>query len=161
MKICKLKILSIATCYLLIASWTESQSMEETYQDMTGKVDSIQKTLSQQRMTIDKACGKDIVILMGNAGSGKSTLVSLLADAPLRIDSYGCIVPDADGIKIASGIHSITKYPAFLQTKVGMVWCAFWAIISPSNLIKTAGASMAISADAIPPVNGNGEVGRI
>jgi len=42
-----------------------------------------------------------------------------------------------------------------------MVWCLFRAIISPAHLIKKAGASMTIPADAILTVNGNGEGDRL
>ena len=45
--------------------------------------------------------------------------------------------------------------------KVRMVWCAFRAIISPSNLLKVADASMDVSADAISTVNDNWEGDRI
>ena len=91
--------------------------------DMTGeRVDHIQKTLLRQLSTLEEACGKEIVVLMGNTGSGKSTLANLLADVPLEIDSSGRIVTITGGFAVAPGTHSATKHPAFLGSRVGMIW---------------------------------------
>lgn len=64
--------------------------------------------------------------------------------------------------KLASIISRNLLYLNVFPAPNRCVWCgAFRAIINSDYLIKKAGASMAISADAILTVNGNGEGGRL
>ena len=97
--------------------------VEASNQDISDKVEYIQRTLLQQKNMLDQVSGREIIVLMGNTGSGKSTLASLLADIPLRIDSSGRVVQDTGVFTIGSGGRSITKYPTFVEIEGGvMVW---------------------------------------
>lgn len=96
--------------------------VEASNQDISDKVEYIQRTLLQHKNMLDQASGREIIVLMGNTGSGKSTLASLLTDIPLRIDSSGRVVQNTGVFNIGSGRRSITKYPTYIEIDGEMVW---------------------------------------
>jgi hypothetical protein len=64
---------------------------------------------------------------VGATGSGKSTLVHLLADIHLmvRMNAFGglCLVPERTLFAVASGPNSVTTMPGFWHDPNGVVYC--------------------------------------
>lgn len=75
-----------------------------------------------QNLPGQKVSGKDITVILGNTGSGKSTITNFLARVPMKVDTKGNLVPE-DGIgkvKVSYGGRSETKFPGLLpDTEVG------------------------------------------
>lgn len=116
MQIHSLKGLMVFCC--LVSTLFHKIQCMEVKENASFVVERIQKTLLEQAVNLEQARGSDIVVLLGNTGSGKTTIINLLAEAPLKLDSSARVVADGSvGFRVESGSHSITKYPAFLQTR--------------------------------------------
>jgi energy-coupling factor transporter ATP-binding protein EcfA2 len=62
----------------------------------------------------DDVRGKDITIVLGNTGSGKSTMLNLLARAEMKVDIDGNFVPIVPKLKVRAGGMSCTKFPELI-----------------------------------------------
>jgi len=65
---------------------------------------------------------KDITVILGNTGSGKSTFTNMFAKAPMKIDTKGNLLPsDGKGVAfVNSGFDSVTKFPNVIsETDIG------------------------------------------
>jgi len=76
----------------------------------------------KQNFVGQEVSGKDVTVILGNTGSGKSTIVNFLARVPMKVDTKGNLVP-ADGtgkVRVSYGGHSETKFPKLIaDTEVG------------------------------------------
>jgi len=81
-------------------------------------VERFKTILIQSQSVIEQAKGKNIVFIVGNTGSGKSTLIHYLLGSKLRENrgNFGSylIEPDEDtaGPRIGHGAFSVTMYPS-------------------------------------------------
>lgn len=77
---------------------------------------------------MNSSTGKDIVVFLGNTGSGKSTLINYLNEKPLICERPGRIklgqIEDADAMQIGHGRGSQTFLPQFIN-KNGVLFYDF------------------------------------
>ena len=85
-------------------------------------VQHIGTMLQSKRSILEQINGRDITVILGNTGSGKSTMINFLARAPMLVDIYGNFIPQ-DGrerVKVRAGGISVTKFPELvLETEIG------------------------------------------
>jgi len=132
-KFSKLLLSTTVGCmlHLTCASlYTYASSSEAPTEDsMLGEesVQKIQQALQDNKATLRTLSGKDIIAFLGDTGSGKSTLINLLASVPLRTDTRGNVITQESeaSIKIGSGGRSITKRPQYLEVEGVGVLCDF------------------------------------
>ena len=85
-------------------------------------VQHIGAILQSKRTILEQINGRDITVILGNTGSGKSTMINFLARAPMLVDINGNFIPQ-DGrerVKVRAGGVSVTKFPELvLGTEIG------------------------------------------
>ncbi len=82
----------------------------------------ISQIIEENLPKCDFAKGKDITVILGNTGSGKSTMINMLAKAPMRVDSNGKLVPEFgyERVKVRAGGKACTKFPEVIPgTEIG------------------------------------------
>lgn len=68
--------------------------------------------------------GKDITVILGNTGAGKSTMINFLAKTPMVVNTLGKLVPEEGKarVRVRAGGKACTKYPeAIPDSDVGML----------------------------------------
>jgi energy-coupling factor transporter ATP-binding protein EcfA2 len=104
---------------------TLNEEMQNSYDLSFSKVKHIRRVLESKQDVLRSVTGLDITVVVGGTGSGKSTLINLLAGVQLEVDLDGCIqsVSSHQGMKIGGGFHSITKYPESIDVPgLGLVY---------------------------------------
>ncbi|KAL0210625.1 hypothetical protein RCL1_005061 [Eukaryota sp. TZLM3-RCL] len=86
------------------------------------KMDSIKARIAKNAAAIAMAKDKDIIIFIGNTGSGKSTLVNFVAGKQVIVDKNSRMNLVGDGVVMEGGINSVTSAPQFLTTPIGVVY---------------------------------------
>lgn len=92
--------------------------------------DEVSERFTKMRETIEEympkcsrdISGRDITVLLGNTGAGKSTMINLLVQAAMEVDLDGNFrpVPGQERVKVAAGGLSCTKFPEMvLGSEVG------------------------------------------
>lgn len=92
--------------------------------------DEVSEKFTKMREIIEeyrpKCCedvrGKDITVLLGNTGAGKSTMINLLARAPMEVDWDGNFRPveGQQRVKVGAGGVAVTKFPEIVPgTELG------------------------------------------
>lgn len=119
----KLLLSTVACCFLQCAH--ASTHVDATSMTIASRPDfdeagvqKIGQTLAQnQQIRVDLA-NKDITVVLGDTGAGKSTLINLLAGVPLRVNSRGELITknENEGAKIGAGAKSVTKSPYYIDT---------------------------------------------
>ena len=89
---------------------------EITYESFKGTLD---KHFQANPELFDSSKGKDIIVLLGKTGAGKSTLINYLGGKKLRVDEEGDIVlensEDKSAMSIGTGADSCTFLPKFIN----------------------------------------------
>ncbi|KAL0210404.1 hypothetical protein RCL1_004840 [Eukaryota sp. TZLM3-RCL] len=85
-------------------------------------LNGIKAKVAQNAAAIAMAKDKDIVIFIGNTGSGKSTLVNLVANKQFVVDKNRNMNLVGDGVVMEGGIKSVTSAPQFFVTPIGVVY---------------------------------------
>lgn len=121
----KLLLSTVASCCFLqfahAASHVDPASMPVGVTgvdfDQAG-VQKIGQTLGQNRQILTDLANKDITVVLGDTGAGKSTLINLLAGVTLRVNSRGELITqnENEGAKIGAGSKSVTKAPYYINT---------------------------------------------
>jgi len=97
-------IIFLGGFHLVDASDNMTLSSNINHQKIRERMDANVHTLQYLK-------GKDITVFLGDTGSGKSTLINVLSQIPLGVNSFGHIIQQSDdiGMMIKSGGKSITK----------------------------------------------------
>lgn len=104
----------LGLCFFTIAFGMEDVN-DVTYH----KVKSIlEEHLENNPGLLDSSKGKDIIVFLGNTGSGKSTLINYLSEKELRADDFNNIllanIDDPSAMAIGEGGDSETFLPRFI-----------------------------------------------
>ncbi|MGI4852228.1 MAG: GTPase domain-containing protein [Janthinobacterium lividum] len=79
----------------------------------------VQNLLEENKGLFDSSKDQNIVVFIGNTGSGKSTLINFLSDKELSVDPNGDVVlkdpEDVNSMKIGTGNQSETFFPKFIK----------------------------------------------
>ncbi|KAL0210614.1 hypothetical protein RCL1_005050 [Eukaryota sp. TZLM3-RCL] len=85
-------------------------------------LNGIKARIAKNAAAIAMAKDKDIIIFIGNTGSGKSTLVNFVAGKQVVVDKNSRMNLVGDGVVMEGGINSVTSAPQFLATPIGVVY---------------------------------------
>jgi len=96
-----------------VSSLLEKNPAQRTVEE---KITLFNALLSLGITEADKAKGKDVVLVFGNTGAGKSTLINYIYELKMVKDGYGGIIVDpnfpiTEVTKIGTGSHSCTSIP--------------------------------------------------
>ena len=84
---------------------------------------SIKQKIEENMPNMEFIKDKDITIILGNTGSGKSTMINVLAGTPMMISSSnGHLIPEfgKGRVKVRAGGLSCTKFPELItDTQIG------------------------------------------
>ncbi|MDR2781410.1 MAG: hypothetical protein LBB21_03055 [Holosporaceae bacterium] len=123
----KLQVVSSAVISIMLAmEGMYAMDSRDEVERLAANVDGVTKAV--RREIKERAVDATRVLLVGSTGSGKSTLVHLLADIPLivRKDSMSgglCLVPEKELFAVAPGPDSVTTTPGFWSDRKGVVYC--------------------------------------
>ena len=75
------------------------------------------KTFEENKKLVNSSSGKDIIVLIGNTGAGKTTLAAFLSKAKLTYDETNwdnpiSLAEKIEGVEIKGGNTSITTIPS-------------------------------------------------
>jgi GTP-binding protein EngB required for normal cell division len=140
MKANKLKSLLIVKCFVFGSLFMEIQGADEekdpreepaaatlsavSNEDLSRftnprKIARIERTLSEAISNVESACGKDVVLILGNTHAGKSTIVNYLLGCTMKIEGGSRAVPTALTSSMARANtkygSSETKFPAVYE----------------------------------------------
>lgn len=89
--------------------------------DLSG-VQRIETVLRSKRGLLEQINGRDITVVLGNTGSGKSTMVNVLAGSTMKVDCDGYFTPEfgQERVRVRKDTSTATKFPELvLSTSVG------------------------------------------
>src|SRR3989338_11536679 len=78
--------------------------------------------LQSKQSLLEQNNGRDITVVLGNTGSGKSTMINVLAGSPMRVDLDGRFIPESgqEKVRVRTVGGSVTKFPELiLETEIG------------------------------------------
>lgn len=75
------------------------------------------KTFEENKRLVNSSRDKDIIVLIGNTGAGKTTLAAFLSKAKLKYDKKNrknpiMLAEEIEGVEIKGGDTSITTIPS-------------------------------------------------
>lgn len=86
------------------------------------KFADIKLKIEQHLPSCQSVAGKDITVILGNTGAGKSTMINFLAKTPMCVDTKGKLVPETgkERVKVRAGGQACTKFPEVVaNTDIG------------------------------------------
>ncbi len=89
--------------------------------DLSG-VQCIETVLRSKKSLLEQVNGRDITVVLGNTGSGKSTMVNVLAGSTMKVDCDGYFTPEfeQERVRVRKDGSTTTKFPELvLSTSVG------------------------------------------
>ena len=93
----------------------QPQDVDPTQSDVQKIKHILSEHVNKNKGIIDDSKGKDVVLLVGNTGSGKSSLAAYLSGIPLMFDEEDEIIslqnPNNEKIAIGDGLDSVTSLP--------------------------------------------------